>query len=106
GGVAADPVDRARREVDAVARPAAHDEQVRAAGVAHELRRNLPAGDERAEVLLALPDGAAVVGLAVHDQRRRRDLLDVRDGREASQRLTSLRELGVQLPWGEPRADV
>src|SRR4051812_21343207 len=104
--VCADPVHDARGDVDPMARSAVDDEQMGAARVTDELGLRLAAGKERGEELLALPDRAAVVCLAVDDERRYRHAVDVRERREAAERLAIARVLRAQLPRGEPHPDI
>src|SRR4051812_16402607 len=61
------PADHAIDEVDAVRRRGDAQHHVRPARVAHELGF-APRLAERDEHLLTLTDGAAIVGLALHDQ--------------------------------------
>ena len=75
-------------------------------GVTNELGRHLPGGDESGEELLCLPDRAALVGLAVEDEGRRRDLVDVVDGREPAERLAGAGDIAAHLPRSEPHTDI
>src|SRR5687768_11938779 len=80
-----EPGQLAAPVVGAVLRPAVEQEQVVGAWVTHEL--GLAAGlDQRDEQLLALPDRAALVRLAMNDQRRRHGAM-----RELARRVFGIR---------------
>src|SRR5205085_5521655 len=105
-GVPRHPVDDAPIEVDAVTRSALSDEHVASAGIANELGRHLARGDQSGEELLALTDRAPLVGFAVEDEGRGRDLVDVVDRRETTERVPAFGDSGVHLPRSEPHPDV
>jgi hypothetical protein len=71
------PVDDAPVEIGAVRRAAVEHEEVRGIRVEHEPRRDASLA-ERSMPLLGLADGAAEVGRALVDQRRRAHRFDLR----------------------------
>src|SRR5207302_1002143 len=93
-------------DIEAVAGPAVPEKEVALAGIPHELRRGLARGHQPDEQFLALPDRAAVVGLAVEEQRRGGDALHVADRGEAAVDLALGGEVALHLPRDEPHPDI
>src|SRR5207253_3544872 len=84
GHIALHPGHDAACDIEPVAGTAGPEKEVALSGIPHELHRRLAGGHQPDEQLLALPDGTAVIGLAVEDQRRGGDALHVADRREAA----------------------